>query len=766
MYKEKKMDFKLLFPQAHEMRQKEGFCDLPATVKTSNDFEDPRLVSQLGKTLTNRKIEAGNFLRLRKAPQAGGPEAYELEIRDDGITITAAAPVGAFYGLKTLEQLASGGAHIPCGVIRDWPDLSFRGLHFMCGGYFSPDIETLRMTVKSMSNIKLNKLVIEYDDHFPWEKHPEIRHGRAFTLKELRDLVTLGQENFIEIIPLIDSLGHCGPYLTKGTNARLRESPDNEQEMCPQNPESMRFIKELWEEVLEAHTESEFAQITGDEVFSAKPCPKCLPFDQAGRRGELYKNYYSDLSRWTISKGKTPLMWGDMFIKHPESLEGFPRDVLICDWNYSGPKGGLQSPFMEFCKASYDEKRRELFAPYWKPDAKGTYDVFPYLRFFEDQGFKTIACTSASPGAQWMAYLSPVSFYNNMRFAKEAVARHESCLGLLITSWGTNPVPGFWMGVVAGADHSWHSRPEEFDEFLKRFAAGFLRRPDWGDAILQLSMGQEWQTSSVPELSGIPGPGAKPMAFEFASLLKFTINHMKLALAWKSAKADGAEVLELGSLANCALKDALRSGARGVTTPAGERQIHGLPFRLDTKKVVCLRSDEPATTRLTFGRKISALVFWDFGYNAWPDMELAKMTVRYVDQSNTDFAFVGGVNISDWTAKKPPRDANSAVIAWHGRKDSSEPISTCLTLWCNPKPEMEIASIELSPVPSDKLTSVVVLGITALPGEFSWPVREAITPAALKGLEDTAKEIFPRWIKPYCVEPSINATLAGILEQK
>ena len=760
------MDFRLLFPQAREVRQKEGFCVVPDTLKVSNDFEDPRLVSQLGKTFTNRKIESGNFLRLCKAPQTGGLEAYGLEISNDGITITAADSVGAFYALKTLEQLASDGAPISCGTIRDWPDLSFRGLHFMCGGYFCPDIDTLRMTVKSMANIKLNKLVIEYDDHFPWEKHPECRHDKSYSLADLRELVKLASENFIEIIPLIDSLGHCGPYLSKETNAHLRESPDNVEEMCPQNPESMRFIKELWEEVLAAHADSQFANISGDEVFAAKPCPKCLPYDQAGRRGELFKNYYTDLSRWTIAKGKTPLMWGDMFIKNPEALEGFPRDVVICDWNYSGPKGELRSPFMEFWKASDDAKRQEFFAPYWKPDAKGTYEVFPYLRFFEDQGFKTIACTSASPGSQWMAYLSPVSFYNNQRFAKEAAARRKSCFGLLITNWGSNAIPGFWMGVVAGADHSWHSRPEEFDEFLKRFAAGFLRRPDWGDALIQLSKGQEWQATSVPELSGVPGPGVDPMALEFVSLLRLTIEHMKLALAWKSAKVDGAEVLELGSLANCILKNAMPPKSRGITTLPGAHEIHGLPFRLDAENVVCLRSDEPATTRLTLGRKLSALVFWDMGYNAWPDMELAKMTVRYADQSTTEFSFVGGVNLCDWTSSKPPRDIGSAVIAWRGRKDSSEPLSSCLTLWRNPKPELAIASIELSPVISDKLTRVVILGMTALTGEFSWPVRDAITPSALEELETKAKKLFPSWIKPYCVEPSVNCAMVSLRGQQ
>ena len=67
---------------------------------------------------------------------------------------------------------------------------------------------------------------------------------------------------------------------------------------------------------------------------------------------------------------------------------------------------------------------------------------------------------------------------------------------------------------------------------------------------------------------------------------------------------------------------------------------------------------------------------------------------------------------------------------------------------------------------SDKLTRVVILGMTALTGEFSWPVRDAITPSALEELETKAKKLFPSWIKPYCVEPSVNCAMVSLRGQQ
>ena len=60
-----------------------------------------------------------------------GPEAYELDVTPQRITVSASAPAGLFYGAVTLWQLLPPGDHagqIPAQTIRDAPIYRWRGL--------------------------------------------------------------------------------------------------------------------------------------------------------------------------------------------------------------------------------------------------------------------------------------------------------------------------------------------------------------------------------------------------------------------------------------------------------------------------------------------------------------------------------------------------------------------------------------------------------------------------------------------------------------
>ncbi len=759
--------FDLLIPQPHEVVSSEGRCKLPAVLGFTDEFKDARLSLQIVRMSPGGKPAESGFLTIKKMAMSKGDEAYELKITPTGVEVSAAAPVGAFYALKTLEQLARGGAPLPCGTVRDWPDLKFRGIHLMTGWVYVPTIELLRQMVEEMADLKYNKLVIEYDEQFPLKNGA----GDAYTVDELRGLVKLAQDNFIEVIPLIDSLGHMNPYLWPKENIPLREDPAVPREMCPQNPDALKFIKNIWTDVLGVHKESSYAHITGDEVFfaSVKPCPKCKPYADAGTRGQLYCRYYSDLSKWVRDQGKTPLMWGDMILKHPEALEGFPRDVVICDWNYAGPEEGvLRSPFMEYDpKGLCDESRKKLFSPYWNPEPNGGYNPFPYLKFFGDQGFKTLASSSACTGTIPPHRFSRIFFFNNQLYSIEAKRQEKSCLGLLNTIWTTCPVPGVWFGVAAGGEYAWNCRKEPFEDFVRRFSTGFLRRADWTGPLLQLADTHDYKGDAIPSFEGDVGSGATPMAAEVGKLLKFSAEFCAFQKArrlhdeevFRSNAAGKPEVIDLTNAATCALKDALPPKARGVVIPPGEHSYAGLPFKLDAEHVISLSAMAPKSVTMPVGRKTNALVLWDMGYNAYPDKTLATMRIEYADKSEASFEFIGSKNILDWSGyAKTPKDS-SCVAAWRGHKDTSEDLVSWLTCWRNPRPDAEVASITLTPAQTGVNSYFIVLGITALVGEQ--PVASAKTTSSqgdpdelLARLKQRASELYPLWMKKSYVDKS------------
>ena len=747
------MDFDLLIPKPQQVAKLSGTCAVPEILGVANEFQDPRLDAQIVRTFPGRKVVPGQFLTIKKAPQAKGDEASELTISPAGIEIRAAAPAGAFYALKTLEQLGRSGSPLPCGTVNDWPALEFRGVHLLAGW----QVDALKQVIEEMASLKYNKLVLEYETSLPW------KHGsaEAYTIEESRALAKLAQDNFIEFIPLIDSLGHMQPYLWPEECVPLREQPESTADLCPQNPECKKFVKGLWDIALEPLPGEGFAHIAGDETFATKPCPKCQPF--ADQRGKLYRDYYTDLAAWMAKRGKRSILWGDMLLKNPEALEGFPRDVVICYWDYTGTDGDIFSPYMKHnMEGKCDSQRQELLGPYWKPNQRGLFDPFPYLQFFGDQGFKTIAASASvcsNNGDSWPCDLSPLGFFNNQRFALEAEKQSKTCLGLLDTTWFF-PVPGIWFGIVPGGDFAWNPRPESFPDYVQRFASSVLRRPDWGKALLRLSDLQEGKaTGEVPTLDGVPGPGASPMAQDFARLLNFTADYMRLVLARRVADGQafragvpGTPVpLDLAPAANCVLKDALPPIASRITAAPGAHDLQSLPFQLDGQHVISLSSNTPGVAvSLPLGRKVSGLLFWDAGFNAWPDTVLSRMKVNYADGTHASFDFVGGTNLPDWSAVgKTPKDKAACVAAWRGRKDTSEPITTWLTYWRNPQPDKQVGSIELSALPSthERQSRSVFLGITALEGMAAAPAAAPAPADNLDKLESWAKTNFLRWMK-------------------
>lgn len=768
-----KTNFDILIPKPQKLVVKNKIaCRLPVKIGLLNEFTDMRVFKQVKRTFANRRIVAGDFLRIKKVTQLKGNEAYELEITPGYIEIRATAAVGAFHALSTLAQLSRGCSLLPCGIICDWPDLKFRGMHIMTGWRCVPTIDALKLMISSMSDLKYNKLVLEYDEQLPnW------KYGRMppYTVKEIHELNNFARDHFIELIPLLDSLGHMNSYLRPKKYAHLREQPNKITELCPQNPESMRFVKSLWQKALRVHPKGNYAHISGDEVFRVTPCKKCRPFKEQNRQGELYRNYYTDLSRWMIKQGKQAIIWGDMLIKRPNILRNFPRDIIVCYWDYTGTQGDLSAPYMRYIEGRQNE---ELLAPYWKPNKTGAYDPFPYLRFFGDQGFKTIAGSTSMCSYNkdnWPVFLSPIAFYNNMRFALEAEKQKKTCLGLLSTTW-CQVVPGFWFGAVAGGDFSWNARTETFEQFIQRFAAGFLCRSDWSESILQITNAQEGKSTIVPDLKGSPGQGATVMAMEFTRLLKFTINYMKLVMAkrtengliFKNAVRGRAKPLDLSKVGNCELKNALPICSRRFPAKSGNYDFYGLPFKLDANHIIRLRSKGIKSATVPVKQKIEGLLFWTVPYNAWPNKVLAKMNVYYENAADETFEFVGDLNLLDWSAlHKTPKDKKSCVVAWRGRKDTSGAICSWLTYWRNPHPDKVVKMINISscPVKGKKETFLVFLGISKieskpLPEKCSSSVpSQKIT---IERLKIQAEKLYSRWVKKAYLKRTVQYQLNNL----
>ncbi len=654
-------------------------------------------------------------------------ESYFLKIKKDSIEIKTFTEKGAFYGLQTLRQILNISKNKLREIeIIDWPDLKFRGVHLTLGSGHMPKFEQMKSLIERFALYKINNFVIEYDDRFPWEKHPIISHPDAYSKKQIKELISIAKENFIEIIPLLDSLGHAQQYLKHKEYAYLRELPDKIDEMCPSNPKTLKFMKELWEEVLEVHKDSKYAHITGDEVFRlGNFCPKCRKYAKRGQLHILFTRYYKKLSRWIIKKGKIPMMWGDMLIKYPKTIDIFPKDIVINDWCYYG----IDKPYWDFifCYGYFpkedikniEKTKREMFEPYWF-EKKGSSRCipFPFYRLFKDKGFQVIGATNANGGIQ---FPNPRErFANNKRFAM--TVKKNKGLGILITYWSSfAPIESAWYGILAGADFSWNSRNEKEKEFSRRFVRNFLSLPEkYGSVFSNLSdqlqtypLGyQNYTSNSLKEIKDtfmktkrMKEKGEKNNIYldiwnEIAYLNYVGKETERIFLQIKNIVVGKGKdfPIDISKNTNKTFKDfPLPEDPHFLSLQPGNHKIYGVNFRIidsernRMKSLVILKGDEK--TRIVLNRNFEKLYFLWTAYELHRGDKLGNLKVKFKNKGKKVFPITCGVNIEDWWGK--PLPLKKAFIGWHGKTLGGNDIYAYFYPWNNPYPEEKILSIEL-----------------------------------------------------------------------
>ncbi|QAY64635.1 beta-N-acetylhexosaminidase [Xylanimonas allomyrinae] len=329
-----------LVPWPTEVEPRGGELDLSAVLVVS---ADPlrwtplagELFTPLGVAVTGAGPDAlaegapGVVVELRRDDAApGGPEGYVLDVRDDGVTVTAAEAAGLLHGMRTLRQLVTARRTVPTVVVRDSPRYAWRGLTLdVARHWFGPAV--LRRVVDLAGTYKLRVLHLHLTDDQGWRlevpSHPELtqRSGHTqvggavpdgergwLTVEEFRDLQDYAAARFVEIIPEIDVPGH--------TNAALHACGDLNPDGAPTpayggievgfsrlwagNPATEPWVRDVLGDVA-AMTAGRFVHIGGDEALT-------LAADEYARLVALAV----DAVR---AAGKTPLAWQEAAVAAP-----------------------------------------------------------------------------------------------------------------------------------------------------------------------------------------------------------------------------------------------------------------------------------------------------------------------------------------------------------------------------------------------------------------------------------------------------------------
>lgn len=413
-------------------------------------------------------FEKGNDAELFIECKCGESDGYILDISEEKITISGDSARGVFYGIQTLKQIFENDT-VPCLHIEDKPDMALRGFYHDVTRGKVPTVETLKKLIDEIAYYKMNHLQLYIEHAFQFKELGDTVEKYGYlTADEIKELDDYCYENFIEFVPSIPTFGHVYALLEKDEYKHLQCAKDYKPDRIPwmarmghhtidpKNPESIEIIKSLIDQTVPLYRTDKF-NICCDETFDLKNGKY-----EGEDTGKLYVDFVKQIIEHVKSHGKKVMMWGDILLEHPETIEELPKDTTFLNWWYM------------------EEPKEETF-----------------------ETFKKAGCTQlVAPGTTtWLGMVERKerATKNIVNFLDMAYKYGVS--GMLNTNWGDygNPcsIELSMHGLILGAAKSWNRQIKADDEFAKAITALCYKNEDALkviDDLDKVSQILEWNT--------------------------------------------------------------------------------------------------------------------------------------------------------------------------------------------------------------------------------------------------------------------------------
>lgn len=277
----------------------------------------------------------------------------------------------------------------------------------------------IKFIKEDLTNTPVNTLFLRINYQYQFKSHPELADNNALSSNDVKQIVQTCQEHHINLIPLVNLLGHQS-WKQDNIKSLLKVYPEFEEtpgnklddkdfycrSYCPLHPEVHAIVFDLVDEIINVF-EATGVHVGMDEVFilGEDGCSRCKGKNKAVLFADEVTKIYTHLN----SKNLTMYMWGDRLLdgettglgKWTASKNGtypaidlIPKDIVICDWQYKT-------------------------AP-------------PTPAYFALKGFQVISCSYQVPE---VAEQQLQSVLNNRNFSNSTIKKR--LLGVMHTYWGS-----------------------------------------------------------------------------------------------------------------------------------------------------------------------------------------------------------------------------------------------------------------------------------------------------------------------------------------
>ena len=198
--------------------------------------------------------------------------------------------------------------------IRKTPVAENRGIHLDLKG-LPPTFDRLMQIVDLCSFLRINFILFEMEDMFPWETYPVLRSKNAYSKVQMREFYARCRRKGIAIIPLVQSYGHLENVLIRPQFKKYREQKDNPMDVCPLKGGAREIILGMLQDVLAVFPDVKYFHLGGDEARSIGTCPRCKRFVEERGTAALYLEQLNPLLDYLRQRSIRPVLWHDMMAK-------------------------------------------------------------------------------------------------------------------------------------------------------------------------------------------------------------------------------------------------------------------------------------------------------------------------------------------------------------------------------------------------------------------------------------------------------------------
>lgn len=442
-------DFILNSSVAIELDQKSTLVDRQTAEKLKKELEEEWGISA---TIGGRNGRSTIVLSKNTGSKEIRDQGYQLTTDHDVLTISARDEDGLFYGVQTFLQLIkrSNEKVFVLGMkITDWPDVKIRAVHYDTKHHQDKG-SYVKDFIKDLARYKINMLVWEWEDKFAYQTHPEIGAPGAFSMSEMQEFTRFAKDYHIELVPLVQGLGHVSFILKWPQYKQLREVNDSDWEFCPLKEEVYDLMFDLWDEAIEATPGSNYIHIGSDETFELGQCDQCKAKAQEIGNSGLY-HLFATKAAEHLKKSRKVMLWERPmgWEKNKSPIKGMKPDtdlVLTESYNYMTPdfQYAKKAKSMGFEVFMYDPNPglEPLFLPY----------DFKIRQNTMQEGCLKNSYDLLSAGAQSQVFD-----------------------GMINTSWDDSGLHNqMWiLSFITSAQYSWNGAAPGLEEFKNSFFASY-----------------------------------------------------------------------------------------------------------------------------------------------------------------------------------------------------------------------------------------------------------------------------------------------------